>query len=74
MVVVFGLPPLIFVIMDKMLKILSLVGFAVIGFVIFFLGVALVEQGLYVVGMFVTIVGLLILWAGAELGGLTIDD
>lgn len=60
--------------MDKMLKILSLVGFAVIGFVIFFLGVALVEQGLYVVGMFVTIVGLLILWAGAELGGLTIDD
>ena len=72
--VAFELPPLIFVIMDKILKILSLVGFAVVGFVIFFLGVALVEQGLYVVGMFVTIVGLLILWAGAELGGLTIDD
>lgn len=60
--------------MDKMFKIINLICLGVVGFVIFFLGIVIIEDGLYVVGMFVTIVGLLILWMGAELGGLTIDD
>lgn len=74
MVAVFGLPPLIFVIMDKMFKIINLICLGVVGGIIFFLGIVIIEDGLYVIGMFVTIVGLLILWMGAELGGLTIDD
>lgn len=60
--------------MNKMFKIINLICLGVVGFVIFFLGIVIIEDELYVVGMFVTIVGLLILWAGAELGGLTIDD